>query len=736
MTTLKRFYIVGLILFGATQSAFTQGTTFTYQGRLNDGISPANGIYDLTFAMFGVSSNGSPVAGPLTNSAVGVTNGLFVVALDFGANFPGADRWLEIGVRTNGTGAFATLSPRQPITATPYAITAGNISGTVAAAQLSGTISSAQLSGTYSGSVAFNNSSNSFTGDGAGLANVNAATLGGLSSDAFWKTAGNTGTSPTNGNFVGTSDNNPLELRVNGQRAWRLQPTASTPNLVGGWVTNRIGTGVVSTVVGATIGGGGGPNAAIVLSGGFYGTPTFYTNLPNTVFASYGTIGGGMANAIGVDHDSVNLTLQSQASTIGGGFLNRISSSGPDDLGFCIGGTIGGGMQNFIHSMNAGEHFCDTIGGGYRNSISHSGAYVTIVGGQNNLVAYDSTGSFVGGGGGHYVDTSKYSVIVGGLNNRMNYLSDYSFIGGGSGNSIGYYAWDGSTYCAIVCGQSNEIDPAYVFSSIGGGQGNKLESNGINHVPGCTIAGGVSNSMDLNSAYAVISGGTLNDILANGTNAVIGGGLANVASGRYATIPGGQHNTAFRYAFAAGSYAQATNQGAFVWADFNTNNFSSTNNNEFAVRATGGVRLVTGIDGTGNPNAGVKLDPAGTSWATISDRNAKKNFVAVNERAVLEKLGQVPVEQWNYKWESDQSVPNLGPMAQDFKRAFYPGRDDKSITTLEFDGVELAAIQGLNQKLEAELERKNVQIDALQRRLEKLEQVVSAINSQPHGDNR
>src|SRR6266571_7280330 len=93
-------------------SAFAQGTAFTYQGRLNDGANLANGNYDLTFVLFGVASGGSPVAGPLTNSSVGVSNGLFTVLLDFGAGvFTGSDRWLEIGVRTNsGAGGFTGLT--------------------------------------------------------------------------------------------------------------------------------------------------------------------------------------------------------------------------------------------------------------------------------------------------------------------------------------------------------------------------------------------------------------------------------------------------------------------------------------------------------------------------------------------------------------------------------------------------------------------------------------------------
>jgi hypothetical protein len=126
--------------------ARAQGTAFTYQGRLNLSGSPANGVYDFTFTLFGVSSGGSTIAGPVTNAAVAVTNGLFTTTLDLGANFTGADRWLGIGVRTNGSGAFSALSPRQQITSTPYAIQSANaasavsVSGSVSAAQLTGTI--------------------------------------------------------------------------------------------------------------------------------------------------------------------------------------------------------------------------------------------------------------------------------------------------------------------------------------------------------------------------------------------------------------------------------------------------------------------------------------------------------------------------------------------------------------------------------------------------------------------
>ena len=105
-------------------TASAQGMAFTYQGRLNDGANVANGSYDLRFAIFDALTLGTQQGGLVTNTATTVSNGLFTVTLDFGNQFPGADRWLEISARTNGAGSFFTLSPRQALTPAPYAITA------------------------------------------------------------------------------------------------------------------------------------------------------------------------------------------------------------------------------------------------------------------------------------------------------------------------------------------------------------------------------------------------------------------------------------------------------------------------------------------------------------------------------------------------------------------------------------------------------------------------------------
>src|SRR5436190_1511007 len=125
-----------LLVFVSNETVSAQTTAFTYQGKLTDHGAVASGAYDFTFTLFGDALAGSALADPQTNSAVPVIGGAFALSLDFGANFPGADRWIEIGVRTNATGGFTFLTPRQKITSTPYAITAGNLAGAIPAAQL------------------------------------------------------------------------------------------------------------------------------------------------------------------------------------------------------------------------------------------------------------------------------------------------------------------------------------------------------------------------------------------------------------------------------------------------------------------------------------------------------------------------------------------------------------------------------------------------------------------------
>ena len=203
------------------------------------------------------------------------------------------------------------------------------------------------------------------------------------------------------------------------------------------------------------------------------------------------------------------------------------------------------------------------------------------------------------------------------------------------------------------------------------------------------------------------------------------------ASGYAATALGYYTSASGNYSTALGYYALATNTGSFVWSDNSRYpGVTSTNNNSVTMRAAGGYRFFSDSVSL----AGVTLAASGTSWTTISDRNVKKDFAPVDSVGILEKLAAMPVTQWHYQWEDAGVTPHIGPMAQDFKAAFYPGTDDKSITTLEFDGVELAAIKGLNEKVDsevsalragnAELKQQN---DALAQKLDALEKLVQTL---------
>jgi hypothetical protein len=167
---IRLILLIVVSLFGIPARLRGQTTGFTYQGRLSDNGAPANGIYDLRFTIYDSDNGGAAVTSSITNRALDVSNGLFIVTLDFGAGiFDGSARWLDIGARTNGALDFTALNPRQMLTPTPTAIFATTAA---TALTISGTIPNESLSGAYGGAVTFNNSANSFSGNGAGLVNV------------------------------------------------------------------------------------------------------------------------------------------------------------------------------------------------------------------------------------------------------------------------------------------------------------------------------------------------------------------------------------------------------------------------------------------------------------------------------------------------------------------------------------------------------------------------------------
>jgi hypothetical protein len=376
---LQRLALAILLLVSVltSQAALTPfGTEFTYQGRLNDASGGASGRYDFRFALQDAASGGTPIV-TVTNLNVVVSNGLFTTQINFGANiFIGYALWLDIGVRSNGTAsAFTTLAPRQPITPTPnahYASLAATVpGGSITSSKLgvdSVTTSALQNNAVTGAKIANGQVVKNLNGlhDAVVLAaganaslttNGNTLTVAG-SSD--WKLGGNGGTTPA-ANFIGTTDNQPLAIKVNGTTALRIDPTAYTPNIIGG-LGGFIPTVIGANVRGAVVAGGNAPAGPVTGSGG----GDFHA-----VYDSDGAIGGGFGNKVGTDNADPD---DAPFATVGGGVFNGAAN---------YAATVAGGDANFAGG------FRSSIGGGYGNQAT--GPHSMISGGANNVAAGEAS---------------------------------------------------------------------------------------------------------------------------------------------------------------------------------------------------------------------------------------------------------------------------------------------------------------------------------------------------------
>ena len=644
---LRTFFLLGAFSFSwlaFVNCSSGQGTAFTYQGRLQSSGSPATGIYDFRFRLAGDPLGNSYVANPYLTNGVPVSNGLFSVTIDFGAGLlTGSNYWVEVDARTNGAGTYASLMPLQPLTPAPYAIfanTASNLSGALPAAQISGILSAANFSGVYGNPVILNNSGNSFSGDGSGLTGVNAAALNGMSSQNFWQLGGN---NVNPGQFLGSTNNQPLEILVNGQRALHIESTPDTANFIAGWSNNYAAPGVVM----GTVAGGGG----VSIANGSLNT--------NAVWSSYGTVGGGLGNAAGTLNDDpsqvrgatvaggANNTAGAHYSAVSGGTLNNVVLGA--DLSYIGGGYgnniqtnaayagVGAGYQNSIYPNSSGSYIAggyqnaiygnafgggtslslSTIGGGGQNVIQYEASYSTIAGGNANSIQNNASAAAIGGGSGNSIQSyASDATVSGGIGNVVQGGASFSTVSGGHGNLI----QTNSQHSTIGGGRANSINNATPYATIGGG-----DSNYVNGISG-TVAGGEQNQATafrdtvggglLNTAsggISTVAGGWTNT--GSGNASAIGGGAFNVASGVGATIPGGSKNVASgTYSLASGQQAQALHDGTFVWADSQAPSFASTAPNQFDVRAGGGVQFVTS-------GAGMTLDGLPVVTSGVGDVN-------------------------------------------------------------------------------------------------------------------
>ncbi|MBI3896277.1 MAG: hypothetical protein HY313_10160, partial [Acidobacteria bacterium] len=410
-----------------------------------------------------------------------------------------------------------------------------------------------------------------------------------------------------------------------------VQSNATSPNLIGGFSGNSVTTGAV----GATISGGG------------------TSGLTNRVTDDYGTVGGGQNNQAGDNAGTTadrvqatvsggsNNTASGTRSTVGGGGVNTASATGSTVAGgftnlasnfrAVVGGggfnsasgnhaTVSGGLGNTASAAKA------TIGGGGRTDDNNSATgnrvtddFGTVGGGGNNQAGdaagstLDNSGATVSGGINNTA-SGQYSSIGGGVGNTAS--AGAATIGGGQGNWAALGAGNqGATIAggefnianatkATVGGGFGNTANALLATIAGGGRTSDGDASTGNLVTDNfgTVGGGGNNVAGnddgdpFNASFATVGGGK--DNTASGVFSTVSGGNNNTAVGSFATVPGGTSNNASGdSSFAAGNNAVAAHQGAFVWSD-TAGGVASTANNQFLIRAGGGVGI-----GTASPKA-------------------------------------------------------------------------------------------------------------------------------------
>ena len=461
--------LVIAFLLGA-HGASAQTSVFTYQGRLSDGGTPANGSYDLQFALWDSASGGSQIGATQNFPAVQVSNGVFTVALDFGANaFSGANRFLEISARQTGVVGFTLLTPRQQITSTPYAVRSANATladtamnstqlGGVAASQyvqnsdsrLTDSRPPAAGSNNYIQNTSNQQAGSNFNISGDGTAGgmlsgnvVNAATQFNFGGSAVLRAPG------TDNTFVGLSAG---QNNTSGQGNTYVGVGAGTLG-TSGFQNTSVGTraGNANTgIVNSFFGYEAGLNNTTAGGNSFFGTWAGHDNTTGDHNAFFGR-SAGFSNTTGTENSYFGY-LAGRANVTGGRnayFGNHAGADGATGgnnsfFGYSAGTTNTGDANSFFGSS-----------AGVSNSTGSNNSFYGFQSGVSNTTASDNAffgmwagkTSTTGGGNSFFGRSAGFGNTTGtgnsffggsaGLNNTTGFQNNFLGINAGFSNSTG-----------------------------------------------------------------------------------------------------------------------------------------------------------------------------------------------------------------------------------------------------------------------------------------------------------
>ncbi|MBK8809315.1 MAG: tail fiber domain-containing protein [Acidobacteria bacterium] len=393
-----------LTLCAANLAAFGQTTQFTYQGSLKNSGVAANGNFDFEFALY--SAGGTQLGPTVALNNVPVANGIFAVTLDFGNQFPGASRLLEIRVRPTGSGtAFTILTPRQVVSTSPYSM----------------------------------RSSISTIAD-------NALLLGGLPAASFIQNT-TTQQSSTNFNIGGTGNasvfNATTQFNIGGSRVFTISGVENTFAGINAGLSNTASVG------NSFFGNSAGQNNSTGGQNSFFGARA--GQLSNGTGNSFFGYSAGLVNTLGSDNSffgagagDANTTANSNSffGRVAGG--NNTSGSENSFFGTRAGQSNVGASFNSFFGYEAGKaSFTNSINNSF---FGHQAGLLTGNGSNNSFF-----GSSSGAGNTDGTDNSFFGVSSGRANNDGNRNSFYGRLSGrfntfGSDNTfVGYNSGDSNT---------------------------------------------------------------------------------------------------------------------------------------------------------------------------------------------------------------------------------------------------------------------------------------------------
>ncbi len=653
-------------LFPRFSTALAQGTAFTYQGRLNDSNGPVTGLFDFEFRIFDAASAGIDLSDPpVLLEEMSVTNGVFTALLSFEGAFTGADRFLDIGVRPgNSTGAYTRLTPRQPVTSTPYALRAKAVEGLRyqaanqslaigASTEAMGSGSLAAGIGTLAGgdnAVAFGDSTFA-TGNGAMSIGLNSTAAGAQS-------------------FAGGAR---AKAQHDGSFVWGDNQVGDFASTAPNQFLIRAGGGVgINTNV--LHGRALSVNGDVAMSGSFYTRGWVGINVTNptsrlhVVSEGHGPAIHGVSphsshSAIVGEHLSGGAAVEGRSSGLGTGifgynaselgwaasFNGRVFASGKVGIGkipdtaLDVAGTVqatafsGNGLA--LTNLSATQ-----IASGALPDARLS-SNVALRSGGNNFSGNQtfSSGSIGIGTGApatklHVSDAESRLRLQSTAANAYavtEYQTDartwHSGVGGSATGPLAdkYYLYDANAgQTRLVVDQTGNVgvgttSPAAKLHVAGNlmveGTDAVVTANRVKLGWNNTASGSSATALGLNTT----ANGDSVTAMGEGTSATgyaaTAIGSETTASGTASTAMGRRTTAAGGLSTAMGHRARANHSGSLVWADAQDADFASTAANQFSVRAQNGVVIQAAASSTAlelRTGGGIKVTGAGIGTAT------------------------------------------------------------------------------------------------------------------------